>query len=190
MVLKITVSVTVIMIASSGCTIKPPEVIITSEKTALENQLLGSTEKITDDPVSTAAVWSAATGYDQGLYNLADTSVTSDEAARRRLMLAQIRRQTMQEYIAQLKRSGLLGERNDGFLRVMSDTTAQYDALARMVEAENRDRSVIMEFYGRSQGMTTEEELSAAKANFAEIMARVSPTGTWVENMQGDWSRK
>jgi uncharacterized protein YdbL (DUF1318 family) len=96
----------------------------------------------------------------------------------------------MQEYIAQLKRSGLLGERNDGFLRVMSDTTAQYDALARMVEAENRDRSVIMEFYGRSQGMTTEEELSAAKANFAEIMARVSPTGTWVENMQGDWSRK
>lgn len=190
MVLRIIAAIAVIMLASSGCTIKPPEVIITSEKTALENQLLGSTEKITDDPVSTAAVWSAAIGYDQGLYDLPDTSLTSDEAAGRRLMLAQIRRQTMQEYIARLKRSGFIGEQHDGFLKVMSDTVAQYDALARVVEAENKDRSVILEFYGRSQGTTTDEELSAIRENFAEMMARISPTGTWVEDIQGGWSRK
>ena len=190
MVLRIIVTITIIMLASSGCTIKPPEVIITSEKTALENQLLGSTARITDDPISTAAVWSAAIRYDQRLYDLSDTSVSPDESARRRLMLAQIRRQTMQEYIAQLKKSGYIGERHDGLLKVMSDTVSQYDAIARVVEAENKDRSIIIEFYGRSQGMTTDEELSAVRTNFAEMMARVSPTGTWIEDRQDGWTRK
>lgn len=190
MVLRLIITTTAIMSMSSSCTIKPPEVIITSEKTALENQLLGSTAKITDDPISTAAVWSAAVRYDQRPYDLSDTSVTSDEAARRRLILAQIRRQTMQEYISRLKKSGYIGERHDGFLKVMSDTIAQYDALERVVTAENEDRTIIMEFYGKSQGIITDEELSSIKANFAEIMARISPTGTWVEDRQGSWTKK
>lgn len=190
MVLRIVVTMIVMMLAFSNCTIKPPEVIITSEKTALENQLLGSTAKITDDPISTAAVWSAAVRYDQRPYDLSDTSVTSDEAARRRLILAQIRRQTMQEYISQLKKSGYIGERQDGFLKVMSDTVSQYDAVTRVVTAENEDRTIIMEFYGRSQGMATDKDLTSIKMNFAEIMARISPTGTWVEDRQGGWTRK
>ncbi len=190
MVLRIVVTITFVILALYGCTIKPPEVIITSEKTALENQLLGSTLKITDDPVSTAAVWSAAIRYDQLPYDVSDTSVSSEEAAGRRLMLAQIRRQTMQEYIVQLKRSGDIGERHDGFLKVMSDSIARHDAVSRVVEAENRDRSIIMEFYGRSQGMMTDEDLAAIRANFAEMMARVSPTGTWMEDGQGNWTRK
>ena len=190
MVLRIIVTITVIVLASSGCTIKPPEVVITSEKTALENQLLGSTVKITDDPISTAAVWSAAIRYDQRPYDVSDTSISPDETARRRLILAQIRRQTVQEFIAQLKRSGYIGERHDGFLKIMSDTVAQYDAIARVVEAENKDRSIIMEFYGRYQGMMTDEELSAVRTSFAEMMARVSPTGTWMEDRQGGWTRK
>ncbi len=190
MVLRIIVTIAVMMLASSGCTIKPPEVIITSEKTALENQLLGSTAKIADDPISTAAIWSAAIRYDQRPYDVVDTSVSPDEVAGRRLVLAQIRRQTMQEYIAQLKKSGYIGERHDGFLKVMSDSIAQYDAVARVVEAENSDRSIIMEFYGRSQGMKPDEEFSAIGENFAEMMARVSPTGTWIEDKQGTWARK
>ncbi len=190
MVLRIIVSIAAMILALSSCTIKPPDVIITSEKTALENQLLGSTVKITDDPVSTAAVWSAAMRFDQSPFVLSDTSASSEEASRRRLIIAQIRRQTMQEYIARLKRSGYIGERHDGFLKIMSDTVGQSDAIARMVEAENNDRSIIIEFYGRSQGMTTDEELSAIRANFAEMMGRVSPTGTWIEDGQGGWTRK
>jgi len=190
MVLRIIVTITAVLLASSGCTIKPPEVIITSEKTALENQLLGSTTKITDDPVSTAAVWSAAIRYDQRPYDVVDTSVSPDKTARRRLILAQIRRQSMQEYIAQLKKSGYIGERHDGFLEVMSDSIADYDAIARVVEAENSDRAIIIEFYGRSQGVKMDEEFSAIRENFAGIMARVSPTGTWIEDEQGIWARK
>jgi hypothetical protein len=190
MVLRIIVVVTALLLASSSCTIKPPEVIITSEKTALENQLLGSTSRITDDPVSTAAVWAASMRYDQPCRDVSDTSLAPDQTARKRLILAQIRRQTMQEYIARLKKSGYTGERHDGFLQVMSDSIADYDVIARVVEAENDDRTIIMEFYGRSQGVKADEEFSAIRENFAGMMARVSPTGTWIEDRQGGWARK
>jgi hypothetical protein len=177
-----------LILIAAGCTIRPPDVIITTEKTALENQLLGTSQKITDDPLSVAALWSMPPVY--GREYETDTSGQGASEGRRRLILAQIRRQTLQEYIYQLKRDGILGEGSDGLLKVMADTLAEPEAVERIADAENEDRMVIMGFYAKSQGRVSEQDMETVRSDFAELMARESPTGTWVDDPETGWKRK
>jgi len=174
----------------TGCTIKPPPVNITSDRTALENQLLGTRSKLTEDPFSTAAVWSAGMAPETAMFPGVDTSTTYDRAAKRELIIAQIRRQTIQGDVYELKRKGYLGEKNDGLLIVMSDTIRGYAAVRRLADSENHDRQVIMQFYSRSRGIETEAGFLDVKRSFALAMAEVSPTGSWIQNAAGDWVRK
>lgn len=177
-------------IALIGCTIKPPPVIVTSEMTSLEKQLLGSNKLITDDPVALTAVWSKDFAYGLSSDIESVDSVDVDSGGKRRLILAQIRRQTLRDHIDQLKRNGLLGERANGFLAAIPDSLSANDEITRIVAAENTDRAVIWEFYAVVSGDNPEESLPVIRENFAEIMIKSSPTGTWVEDREGNWVRK
>ncbi len=177
------------MILIAGCTIKPPEVNITSEKTALEKQLLGTRERLTEDPFTTAAVWSAG-GVGAGTLPQPETTAVNDRVARRELIVAQMRRQTVQGDIQELKKKGYLGEGNDGLLKVMSDTITGFQAVQNLAEAENHDRSLIMQFYSRSRGISGEAGYLDIERSFADAMIKVSPAGTWVQNADGAWLRK
>ncbi len=188
MVLRKTFCLASVTVILAGCTIKPPDVIITTEKTALENQLLGTSEKITDDPLSVGALWSMPPDYGPGYE--ADSVMQTAGEGRRRLILAQIRRQTLQDYIYQLKRDGILGEGRDGLLKVVTDTLREPEAVERIADAENEDRTVIMEYYARSRGITSEDDMDALRTDFAGLMARDSPTGTWVDDPEAGWKRK
>jgi hypothetical protein len=173
---------------AAGCTIRPPDVIVTTEKTALENQLLGTSERISDDPLSIAALWSTPPSYGREYQADWDTLVASE--GRRRLILAQIRRQTLREFIFQLKRDGVLGEGRDGLLEVMADTIPELEAVRRIAGAENEDRLVIMEYYARSRGLDSGRDMDVLRSDFAGLMARESPTGTWVDDPETGWKRK
>lgn len=188
MVLRKTVWWGALTVIAAGCTIRPPDVIVTTEKTALENQLLGTSQRITEDPLSVAALWSTPPSY--GREYEADTDTLTAGEGRRRLILAQIRRQTLQEYIYQLKRDGILGEGRDGLLKIMADTLAEPEAVERIAAAENEDRMVIMEFYARSRGAVSEKDMDALRSDFAGLMTRDSPTGTWVDDPETGWKRK
>jgi len=176
--------------AAAACTIKPPPVIVTSEKTALENQLLGSNALLTDDPLSVTAVWSRE--FEPGVYSpyadQAGADVDRDDT--RTLILAQIRRQTLQDHISQLKRNGFLGEKADGILTIIPDSAARNEEITRIVAAENTDRAVIWEFYAAVSGEEVSEALDSIRRTFAGIMIKSSPTGTWVEDDNGNWARK
>jgi hypothetical protein len=181
----------VFMMLVYGCTIKPPDVVITSEKTALENQLLGSSEIITDDPLSITAIWSRDFQHDLYDSTISVAIDTVNAANVRRLVLAQVRRQTIQDHINQLKRSGVLGERANGFIAVMADTLSEYDEIGRIVAAENTDRKIIWEFYtAAGSDDDFEKALLSVREEFAGIMQKVSPTGTWIEDSKGNWKIK
>ncbi len=177
-------------IALIGCTIKPPPIIVTSEMTSLEKQLLGTNELITDDPAALTAVWSKDFAYGVSSYFESADSGYVDSGGKRRLILAQIRRQTIRDHIDQFKRNGLLGERANGFLVVIPDSLTGNDEITRIVAAENTDRAVIWEFYAVVSGEDPEESLPSIRENFAGIMIKSSPTGTWVEDQDGNWVRK
>jgi uncharacterized protein YdbL (DUF1318 family) len=173
-----------------ACTIKPPEVHVTSEKTALENQMFGEKTRVSSDPATSIAVWSALEEYS---WEGGDEELLTryrDEYNRRQLTLAQIRRKTMSEYINELKRQGILGEANDGRLVIRPDSVGAESQVARIVEAENDDREIILNFYYESRGIEDESEKSMVKIEFAEVAARLSPDGTWIEDFEGNWTVK
>ncbi|MEE9553760.1 MAG: DUF1318 domain-containing protein [candidate division Zixibacteria bacterium] len=186
---RLAISVLILAVIS-GCTIKPPPVIVTSEKTSLEKQLLGTNDLITDDPVALTAVWSRDFAYGFSSSFGDGDSVYIDSGDKRRLILAQIRRQTLKDHIDQFKKNGFLGERANGFLTVIPDSLAQNEEILRIVAAENTDRAVIWEFYAIVSGDDPENALLSIRENFAEIMIKSSPTGTWVEDQEGAWARK
>ena len=173
-----------------SCTIKPPEVNVTAEKTALENQLFGEKARVSSDPSTSIAVWSALERYSWEGEDEDLLTRYREAYSKRRLTLAQIRRKTMSEYINELKRQGILGESYLGRLVLMSDTLGADSQINRIVEAENNDRETILNFYFESHGIETEAEKSKAWAEFAEIAARLSPDGTPIEDNAGNWTAK
>ena len=183
-------AVIVMPIAFTACTIKPPEINITSEKTALENQMFGERARISSDPSTSVAVWAALESYPWAEAEKPDLAEYRDEFRKRRLTLAQIRRKTMNGYIYDLKREGLLGESYDGELTVMPDSVRSDERLTNIVKAENNDRGIILTYYFESHDITEDKEKTAARIEFAQVMARTSPDGTWIEDNEGNWSVK
>jgi len=178
------------VITFGGCTIKPPDVIVTSEKTVLERQLLGTDDRITEDPLSVTAVWSRDFAFEPAVFTQGEQQTELGEIAGRKLIIAQIRRQTLKEHLDQLKRNGILGEKNNGLLAIMPDSGGQFDEIENLVAAENSDRAVIWEFYAVSSGADPITEVSTIRKDFASIMTKTSPTGTWIEDDNGNWTRK
>ena len=72
----------------------------------------------------------------------------------------------------------------------MADTIPDVEAVERIASAENSDRLIIMEYYARSQGKISEQEMESLRSEFAELMARDSPTGTWVDDPDTGWQKK
>lgn len=179
-----------ILLISSACTIKPPEINITSEKTALENQMFGEKARISSVPATSVAVWSALENYSWAVSEEPDLAQYRDEYRKIRLTLAQVRRKTMSEYIYEFKRQGLLGESYDGKLIVMPDSVGGQNQLGKIVEAENKDREIIMTYYFESHEIIDDYQKSAARIEFAQVMSRTSPDGTWIEDYEGHWSVK
>lgn len=174
----------------AGCTIKPPEVHITSEKTALENQMFGEKTRISSDPANSIAVWAALEKYSWEGEDEELLTRYRDEYNRRQLTLAQIRRKTMSEYIGELKKQGILGESNDGRLVIRPDSIGSESRMAKIVEAENQDREIILDFYYESRGIEDESEKSRVRIEFAEVASRLSPDGTWIQDFEGKWTVK
>ncbi len=190
MVINFRTSLIFLFVSLAGCTIRPPDVNITSEKTALEKQMFGDKVKITNNPSSLIAVWSIMNGSSLDVDDEYDMSGYQDEYYKRKLMLAQVRRRTMLEFINELKRQGLVGESRGGELAVMVDSIPRTDPVYRMVESENKDRDIILEFYCESRGIEGELEKTAVKSEFAHVTARVSPDSTWIEDYDGNWAKK
>lgn len=173
-----------------ACTIKPPEVHITSEKTALENQMFGEKARISEELPTSIAVWASLDQYSWETGKQKELTDYRDEYNKRRLTLAQIRRKTMSEYINEFKRQGILGETYDGHIAVMPDSLKDNSLLGKVASAENRDRDIILTFFFESRGMVKEEDKSAARAEFARVMAQTSPDGTWIQDHDGNWTAK
>jgi uncharacterized protein YdbL (DUF1318 family) len=93
--------------------------------------------------------------------------------------------------VLQLKRSGVLGETNDGLLKIkkVSKLKKLQDKAESIVSAENQDRTELYQEVLSANGLS-EARMPSVRASFARSFQSESPSGTWVQGTDGSWSQK
>jgi hypothetical protein len=166
-----------------GCAIQTPEVRITGEKTALENQILGQYARLEEE------VWMLVS------YRAPDSAQVTFSEGRRQMLEAIRDRMFNRDDVETFKRDGVVGEAMTGLLEVRPiDKYIQDDSYRTLVDTvtaqENRDRKVIMvRIVELETNLDTEEPDKVAEV-FARLNQEGSPNGTWIEVTQGKWAKK
>jgi uncharacterized protein YdbL (DUF1318 family) len=84
--------------------------------------------------------------------------------------------------IVELKKEGIIGENNKGYLAYVADKRVKQDIVA----AENEDRRAVYSAIARQQG-TTAEVVGVLRAK--QIAEKAQP-GEWIQNENGQWETK
>lgn len=95
---------------------------------------------------------------------------------------------------AQLKefeKAGYIGEANDFrvVIKNLPDDKEKASKVRELVEKENRERKIIIREIMRINNANPEEE-EKFKEIFAQTVQKYSPSGTWIQDKNGQWKRK
>ncbi|HOZ22237.1 MAG TPA: DUF1318 domain-containing protein [bacterium] len=164
------------------CSVRAPELNVTGEKTALENQVLGTYQQIESDS------WLIASSRAVGA-----TSSAVVSGGRKEVIDAVQNRKFNKDEVDELKADKVAGENNRGLLQAL--THPRYDGdpeyrlyVDQIIEEENNDRMII---YDR---VLTINQSSAEAARANEVFARLnfdnSAPGTMIQNPDGSWVEK
>jgi len=176
-------TMTIVLLSSLlflACSIKTPEITLTGEKTALENQILGAYDQLTDNNLITTSRRTSATvqGNQQS------------QAVR----LALQRQKFNKDEIDELKRSKVVGENNKGYLEILEHEKYKQDASFKkivddLVKQENHDRRII---YQRVLALNHRKD--GERENITSIFAKMqyedAAPGTKIQQQNGEWIDK
>ncbi len=167
----------------SGCAIQTPEVRITGEKTALENQILGHYARLEEE------VWMLVS------YRSPDGTEQTFSQERRQMLEAMRNRMFNRDDVEEFKNDGVVGEALTGLLEIRSTSSYEQDDIYRrrvdtVVGEENRDRQVIMVRIVELETDLDTRESARIAVVFARLNQEGSPKGTWIEVSEGRWERK
>jgi len=172
------------IIGLAACTIHAPEMKFTGEKTALENQILGTYNQVREDVWMVASVRAANP----------DSQITlSDE--KRAVLTAIQNREFNKGDVDEFKRDGAVGENTRGLLEIRSLPRLQTDANYRklvedIVAEENRDRQTIMQRIMEINPTAQATGISEVEKVFAKLNRDVARSGEWMQLPDGAWVRK
>ena len=167
-----------------NCSVKAPEVNITGEKTALENQVIGTYQQIEEDVWTLTSVRSA-------------NSVKKPKMStgKKRVLEAVQGRKFNKDDIDEFLRDGLVGENNQGLLEIRNSEKLGKDPelknrVTKIVEKENGFRKIIMDRIL----LLNEKAAEAGEGNVAKIFARINQDnatdGGWIQKENGGWVKK
>ncbi|MCR4438615.1 MAG: DUF1318 domain-containing protein [bacterium] len=168
----------------ASCSIRAPEVQVTGEKTALENQVIGTYQQVADES------WMIAST------RAADSDQKAQMATEKKEVLDAVQnRKFNKDDIDEFKRDGALGENNQGFLELRRlprlDQDPEYRSLVvRIMNEENRDRKIIYDRVLELNPNAGRAGTAAVYAVFAKMNSEESVPGTWVQAEDGTWYRK
>ncbi len=167
-----------------GCSVRVPEVQVTGEKTALENQVIGTYQQVADESWMVASTRAADSG--QKVQMATEKKEVLDALQNRRFN---------KDDIEEFKRDGALGENNQGFLELRPlprlDEDPEYRSLVvRIMNEENRDRKIIYDRVLELNPNASRAGASAVYAVFAKMNIEEAAPGTWVQDEDGTWRRK
>lgn len=171
------------LILASGCTVKTPEVSFTSERTALEKQILGAYQTIEEDAWMVSSVRGAEA-----------QEITVPES-KRRVLEAFANRKFNADDVEDFKTAGVVGENTSGLLTIIP--TARYDEdpdyrrlVDQIVAEENSDREIIMTRIVEVNSGVNPLDREAVVRVFAQMTQDTSPRGTLIQKEDGRWVKK
>ena len=169
------------LIAPMGCFTN--QVINISQKTALERQLMGELEPLTDEQLLLASM-RAERDLGQGSVDDVETRAL---AARRRQLFNR-------DDVREAKQVGCLGETRQGELvqrPCALDTDATQTALhTKLVQQENADRKVIVDWVISSDAALTAGDRAQVTRLYAQFLAEAAQPGDWLEDEEGAWRKR
>ncbi len=90
------------------------------------------------------------------------------------------------------KKAGLIGEAKNGYLKVRGDEALQpieKKKLEAFVDEENDLRKDLYKEVLKANHMGR-SDLAKVEESFSRSFQRVSPSGTWIEDAKGNWTKK
>lgn len=172
------------ILSLTTCTIHAPEMKFTGEKTALENQILGTYNQVREDVWMVASVRAANP----------DSQITLS-AEKRAVLTAIQNREFNKDDVDEFKREGAVGENARGLLELRPLPRLQADANYRklvedIVAEENRDRQIIMQRIMEINSTAQATGVTEVEKVFAKLNRDSAKTGEWMQLPEGAWVRK
>jgi uncharacterized protein YdbL (DUF1318 family) len=181
---SMTKALAAIVFLSAGCSIKPPEVRLTGEKTALEKEILGTYHQMRED------TWMVASS--RGVSEQPQ-AVMSPEKKR---SLDALREQEFnRDDIEEFKKKGFVGETNGATLVVrasdeLNQNPEKLKFVEEVVQEENADRKVVMDRVIELNDALKKAVSKDVDAVFSKMYQENSPSGTWIQKPDGNWVKK
>ncbi len=164
------------------------DVTVVDQKTALENQILGSYEELGNDMLLLASVRSV--DEEGKLKTVAEIPPGKKEAIR-----AMQRQEFNRDDIQLFKRTGVAGEGNAGVLiffdneKTLKD--AQFKSFAQaIIQEENEDRLTILKRTIATNEAFSEGDLPKVRGIFASLNRDSAQPGEKIQKENGDWTVK
>jgi uncharacterized protein YdbL (DUF1318 family) len=173
-----------LILSLAACTIHTPEMKFTGEKTALENQILGTYNQVREDVWMVASVRAANP----------DSQITLSEEKRAVLTAIQ-NREFNKDDVDEFKRDGAVGENAKGLLEIRPlpklDSDSAYRKLVENIVAEeNRDRQLIMQRIMEINPNVQATGVTEVEKVFAKLNRDSARTGEWMQLPEGAWVKK
>ncbi len=175
------ISLLILIVSITSCTVKIPDIKITGEKTALENQVLGEYSKIKED------AWMVASERGDG-----QIKITAD---RKEVVEAVRDREFLKDDINELKIKGILGEIINGLLeivdpeKILKSDKKEQALIKLLLEKENTARKLIMQRIIETDTKFKSSPKEVYQAFFV-MNLEDSPEKTFYKNKKGKWVKK
>lgn len=156
---------------------------VTTQRTALENQVMGSYKELEDDLVLMSAVRAPKAGV----------AVSQN---RQRALDARQNQDFNRDDLDELKSKGVVGETNDGTIVVVSkgggSAAGGIDPalVATIVDEENRDREVIWRRIIESNQNLSAKDLPDVRKTYAKMQREAAQPGHWYQDETGAWVQR
>lgn len=175
----------VLILLYTGCSIKAPEVRVTGEMTALEQEVIGTYNQMKED------TWMIASTRDEQ-----DTTAKVSVSPEKKEVLEALQNQKFnKDDIDEFKIKEYVGEKNDGMLMIRDLDPFNLDAdkekfVKGLVNQENQDREVIMNRVIELKSSLKDSNRESILRVFAQMYQEESIKGTWIQIPDGTWQRK
>jgi len=175
-------------VAGCGGPLVQVDVTIIDQKTALENQVLGSYEEIGKDMMLLASVRSV--DKEGRLKRAPDIPLGKKEAIR-----ARQRQEFNRDDIEQFKRTQVAGEGNEGLLVFFETERTRTDAAFRervraLIDQENEDRVILLKRIVATNETFSEGDLPKVQKIFASLNRDNARPGDKIQMEDGKWAVK
>ena len=178
----------VLVLAGCGGKLVDINVTIVDQKTALENQILGSFEELSNEVLLLASVRSID---EEGKLK----PVTEIPKGKLRALRAMQRQEFNRDDIQEFKQTLCAGEGNDRTLKFFDNARTKTDAKFKefaeaIIAEENEDRLIILQRIVATNENFTEQDLPKIRKISASLNRDNAKPGEKIQQENGDWSTR